>query len=130
MAQRDSGMESPAGWNIHLIVLGVLAAAGVILTVFDYAGTSPSGGPISLRGLLSLLYWMGFAAFAVASTATFALLRARIGAPLSYAAAVPVAVAFAWIIGFGWRTIEHSLRGKANESLARDLGSRLRSSPG
>src|SRR5207248_9710482 len=35
-------MESPAGWALHLTLLGALAVAGVALTVFDYAGPSRS----------------------------------------------------------------------------------------
>ena len=117
-------MESSAGWSIHLIVLGALAAVGVALTVFDYAGAS-SGGPISLRGAVSMLFWMGFAAFAVSSTATFALLRSRLGVLLAYAAALPLAAAAGAVVWSGWRAIEQPLARKADENRVRELASRL-----
>ena len=91
----EPSMKSSAGWGTHLTVLGALALAGVALTIYDYAGPPSPGTWISLRGIGSTLYWVVFAVFAVASTVTVALFRARLGAPLSYVTALLITVAVA-----------------------------------
>jgi len=115
--------EAAAGWGVHAVVLLALAAAGVGITVLDRS--SPAGGWISLRGLMSWLAWIVLACFAAISTATFALLRGRIGAPLSYAVAVPIAAALAGFVLWAGGEIHRAKNLSEAEAARRDLGSRL-----
>jgi len=81
-------------WATHGIVMGVLAAIGVVFTVVDRLGASGGG---FLRGMVSVLVWIGLAIAAAVFTLTFALLSPYVGMVPSYLAALPI-LAAGWFV--------------------------------
>ena len=119
-------MNLSAGWKIHFVVLGALAAIGIAITAYDYLGPSAPGMWISLRGVGSALYWLLFVAFAIASTISFAFLRVRVGVPLSYVLGVVGAIALGAVVPFALRAIEQPFFTRTAEvGFAKELASRL-----
>jgi hypothetical protein len=112
------------GWGLHVVVLAVLAAAGVAITVAERSGPAP-GGWISLRGLLSFVAWLAIGSYAIVSTFTFAFLRPRIGAPLAYLVAVPITAVLVPLVVRGVRFRQLAQMHASDAALVRDLGSRL-----
>jgi hypothetical protein len=84
------------GWGVHGTVLGVLAVLAGVFTLMDHFGRS-SGGWISLRGVLSVLVWIGLAVFAAVSTILVALLREVWGLVPCYLLALPFSAAL-WFV--------------------------------
>jgi hypothetical protein len=116
--------DSVSGWALHAGVIGALALAGIVVEILDRSSSS-SGGWISLRGTASFLVWGLVGLYAVASTLTFAFLRARWGVPLAYLAAVPLAAVLGAAL---WSFVSSTERAASRSQQAaqfRDLSSRF-----
>src|SRR5689334_14872901 len=105
-----------SGWRLHGIVIGVLAGIAVVLTLMERFSKPPTGGWISLRGILSFMVWIGFGVYAVASTITFAL-REYLGIIPGYLIAVPLAVALWFVPGAYGRIKDRGRDAKAKVDL-------------